>query len=69
MVMGNKNMVDRDGVDDDGGEDPLEIPLSGVESRINLAPKTKIVVVAALRTANESLLIGLRVFGIHKEEG
>ena len=37
MVMGNKNMFGGDGVDDDGGEDPLEIPLSGVESKIGRA--------------------------------
>ena len=59
MVMGNKNMVGGDGVDDDDGEDPLEILLSSVESRINLAPKTKIVVVAALRFANRSPLLGV----------
>ena len=37
--------------DDVGGgddEEALEIPLSGVESRINLTPETKIVVSAAL---------------------
>ena len=66
MVMEKNLMVDGDGVDDDGGEDGDEIPLSGVESRINLTPETKIVVVAALRIAKESLLLGLRVFGIYE---
>ena len=60
-------MVDGDGVDDDGDEDGDEIPLSGVESRINLTPKTKIMVAAALRIAKESLLLGLRVFHVYKE--
>ena len=60
-------MVDGDDVDDDGDEDGDEIPLSGVESRINLTPETKIVVVAALRIAKESVLMGLRVFGVYKE--
>ena len=59
-------MVDGDGVDDDGGEDGQEIPLSGVESRINLTPETKIVVAAELRIANKSPLLGLRVFGIYE---
>ena len=49
-----KLMVDGDGVDDDGDEDGDKIPLSGVESRINLTPETKIVVVAALRIAKKS---------------
>jgi hypothetical protein len=34
MVMGNNHMVDGDGVGDDGGEEALEIPISGVESKI-----------------------------------
>ena len=55
MVMGNKQMVGGDGIGDDGGEDPLEIPLSSVESRINLTPKMKIVVVAVLRFAKSSV--------------
>ena len=50
-------MVDGDSVDDDGGEDGGEIPLSGVESRINLTPETKIVMVAALRITKQSLLL------------
>ena len=61
-------MVDGEGVDDDGGEDGNEIPLSGAESRINLTPETKIVVVvAALRITKESVLLGLRVFGVYME--
>ena len=59
MVMGNKNMIGGYGVRDDYGEDPLEIPLSGVESRINLAPKMKIGMVAALRFAKRSVLLGV----------
>ena len=55
MVMENKHMVDGDGVGDDGGEDGVEIPLSGVESRINLIPKMKIVVGAALWFAKDSM--------------
>jgi hypothetical protein len=34
MVIKNKHMVDGDGVGHDDGEEALEIPLSGVESRI-----------------------------------
>jgi hypothetical protein len=34
IVMENKHMVDEDGVGDHDGEEALEIPLSGVESRI-----------------------------------
>jgi hypothetical protein len=48
MVMENKHMVGADGVDDNGGEEALKIPLSGVESRINQPMKTKIVVAATL---------------------
>ena len=60
-------MVDGDGVDDDGDEDSDEIPLSEVESRINLTTETKIVVAAALHIAKKSVLLGLRVFGVYKE--
>ena len=67
MAMVMKLMVDGDGVDDDGDEDGDKIPLSGVESRINLTPKTEIVVVAALCIANRSPLLGLRVFRIYEE--
>jgi hypothetical protein len=45
MVMESVNMVDGDGVGDDGCEDSVEIPLSDVESRMNLTPKIKILVV------------------------
>jgi hypothetical protein len=48
MVIENKHMVGGDSVGDDGGEEPLKIPLSGVDSRINQPPKTKIVVAAML---------------------
>jgi hypothetical protein len=48
MVMEKRHMVHRDGVDDDGDEEALEIPFSKVENRINQPPKTKIVMVAAL---------------------
>ena len=57
MMMENRNMVDGDGVGDDGGEETLEIPFSGVESRINLTQKTKIMVVAALRFVKSFLLL------------
>ena len=67
MVMEMKLMVDGDGVDDDGGDVGDEIPLSRVESRINLTPETKIVVVAALRIAKESVLLGFRFFSVYKE--
>jgi hypothetical protein len=43
-------MVVVDGGSDDDGEEALEIPLSGVESRILQPPKTKIAMVAALWT-------------------
>jgi hypothetical protein len=39
MVMESEYMVDGDSVDDDGGEDGVGIPLSGVKSRINLTRK------------------------------
>jgi hypothetical protein len=45
MMMKNKHMVD--GVGDDGGEEALDIPLSGVENRINRPTKMKIVAAAA----------------------
>ena len=59
-------MVDGDGVDDDGDEDCKEIPLPGLESRTNLTPETKIVVVTVMRIANRSVLMGLRFFGVYK---
>ena len=55
MMMGDEGMVVVDDVDDDGGGEDLEIPLSGVESRTNLTPETKIVVVAALYYAKNSV--------------
>jgi hypothetical protein len=51
MVMENKHMVDGDGVGDDGDEEALEIPLSGVESRILHTSKMKIAMVAVLWTS------------------
>jgi hypothetical protein len=58
MVMENKNMVDGYGVGYDDGEEALEIPLSGVESRINQPLKTKIVWVVALWIAKKIVLLG-----------
>jgi hypothetical protein len=57
MVMENKHMVGGDDVGDDGGEEALEIPLSGVESRINQTPKTKIIVLAVLWFAKSYVLL------------
>ena len=57
MMMGDEGMVVVDDVDDDGGGEDLEIPLPGVESRTNLTPETKIVVVAALCFAKSSVLL------------
>ena len=57
MAMENKHMVDGDGVGDDDSEETLEIPLSGVEKRINLTPETKIVVVAALCFAKRPVVL------------
>jgi hypothetical protein len=51
MVMENKYMVDGDGGGDVGDEEALEIPLSGVESRILQPPKTKIMIPATHRTS------------------
>jgi hypothetical protein len=48
IVMENKYMVDGDGVGNDDDEEDLEIPLSGVETRILQPPKTKIAMAAAL---------------------
>jgi hypothetical protein len=58
MVRENKHMVDGDGVGDDGGEEALKIPLSGVENGINQPLKTKIDVVAALWFMTTSILLG-----------
>jgi hypothetical protein len=57
MVMENKHMVVGDSVDNDGVEETLEIPLSGMESRINQPPKIKIMVVAALWFKKNSYLL------------
>ena len=55
-------MVDGDEGGEDGGEDGLRIPPPGEKSWINLTPKTKIVVVAALCFANRPLLLGHPLF-------
>ena len=57
MAMEKEHMVDGDGLGDHGDEDGVEIPLSGVESRTNLIPETKIMVVAALWFAKDSMLL------------
>ena len=57
MAMENEHMVDGDGVDDDDGEEALEIPFSGVENMINLTPETKIVMVVALCFAKRLVLL------------
>lgn len=41
MVMEIKHMVDGDGVGDDGGEETLEIPLSGVERQDQTSSKNE----------------------------
>ncbi len=48
MVMGSEHMMVGDDVGCGDDEEALEIPLSGVESRINLTPEMKIVVSATL---------------------
>ncbi len=48
MVMESESMMVDDDVGGSDDEEALEIPLSGVESRINLTPEMKIVVSAAL---------------------
>jgi hypothetical protein len=58
MVMENKHMVDGDGVDDDGDEEPLKIPFFGMENKINQTPKMKIMMVAALRFTKRFVLLG-----------
>jgi hypothetical protein len=45
------------GVGDDGGEESLEIPLSGVENMINQPPKMKIVVTVVLWFTKNSVLL------------
>jgi hypothetical protein len=66
MVMDSEHMVDGDVDDDDGGEDGVKIPLSSMESRTNLTPETKIVVVAALCFAKITFLLGGYVFRVYK---
>jgi hypothetical protein len=48
MVMENKHMDDGDSGGDDGDEEALKIPFSGVESRILQPPNMKIAIVATL---------------------
>jgi hypothetical protein len=48
MVMESEHMVVGDDIGGGDGEESLEIPLSGLEIRINLTPKTKIVDMLAL---------------------
>ena len=55
-------MVDGDEGGEDGSEDGLRIPPPGEKSWINLTPKMKIVVAAALCFANSSLLLGQPLF-------
>ena len=62
MVMVRELMVDGD----EGGEDGLRIPPPGEKSWINLSPKMKIVVVAALCFANSSPLLGQPLFRIYE---
>ena len=56
MVMESEPMVVGDDVGGGDDEEALKIPLSGVESRINLTPETKIVVSAALCFAKRLVL-------------
>jgi hypothetical protein len=53
-----KHMVDGEGFGDDGGEDGVKIPLPAVERKIGMIPKMKIVMVAALWIAEDSMLLG-----------
>ena len=57
MVMESEPMVVGDDVGGGDDEEALEIPLSGVESRINLAPEMKIVVSAVLCFAKCRVLL------------
>ena len=58
MVLESESMVVGDDVGGGDDEEALEIPLSGVESRINLAPETKIVVSTELCFAKRRVLPG-----------
>ena len=62
MVMERELMVDGD----EGGEDGLRIPPPEEKSWINLSPKTKIVVVAAVCFAKALLLLGHPLFRIYE---
>ena len=66
MVMVMELMVGGDEGGEDGGEDGLRIPPPGEKSWINLTPKTKIVVVAALCFTNRPLLLGQPLFRIYE---
>ena len=66
MVMVRELMVDGDEGGEDGGEDDLRIPPPGEKSWINLTPKTKIVVAAALCFANRPPLLGQPLFRIYE---
>ena len=57
MAMESEPMVVGDDVGGGDDEEALKIPLSGVESRINLTPKTKIVVSAVLYFAKRFVLL------------
>ena len=58
-------MVDGDEGGEDGGEDDLRIPPPGEKSCINLSPKMKIVVAAALCFTEALLLLGQPLFHIY----
>ena len=60
-----EHMVDGDGGDDDGGDEAPRILPPGEKSQINLTPKSKIVVVAALCFVNRALLLGASVSRIY----
>lgn len=66
MVMEREFMVDGGEGGEDGGEDGLRIPPPGEKSWINLPPKMKIVVSAALYFAKAPLLLGHAVFRIYE---
>jgi hypothetical protein len=55
MVMEDELIGDGDDVGDDGDEAALEIPLSGVENRINQPLKMKIMMAVALWFAESSI--------------
>lgn len=57
MMMESEHMVVGHDVGGGDGEESLETPFSDVESRINLTPKMKIVVVVALCFTKSSVLL------------